>query len=256
MQPKNKPKNFTFKGIDVILILFFILFTVGGFYFYKQEKVLEGGQVIKKEVKKTVAKNPRFEKCLDSKKYEAKVNQSSQLAQAAGVMSTPTSVVYDLKTGRKFVIVGAQPYEKVKADFQKFIKGGNIPLPKGEKMDLSKIVKPDPKKDHWEGSPTARYVIIEYSDFECPYCRRFHSEPKQLLQDFKGQVAWVYRHIPLTSIHPNSQMEAEASECAAELGGNAGFWKYANKLFEETKSNGRSFDRNALVDLANRLGLK
>ncbi len=258
MQSKTKgEKSFVLKSTDLILILLIVVFSLAGVYFYNQEKRIVGGKAVSKVTKKeVVAKNPRFEKCLGSDKYGNKVNNSSQLAQAAGIMSTPTSVIYDLKTGRKFVEVGAQPYAKVKADLEKFIQGKSIPLPKGEKMDLSKIVKPDPTKDHWYGSKNARYVIIEYSDFECPYCRRFHSVPKELLKNFGDKLAWVYRHIPLTSIHPNSQMEAEASECAAELGGNQGFWKYANKLFEETKSNGRSFSKMDLIEMANKLGLK
>ncbi len=256
MQKNKKVAAFVFNGVDVILILLFIIFLLGGFYFYHQERVLEGSSPTPKVIKKVVARNPRFEDCLSSGKYKEKVNNFSQQAQTAGVVSTPTSVVYDLKTGRKFVEVGAQSYAKVKADLEKFIQGKSISLPKGEKMNLSKIVKPDPSKDHWYGSKNARYVIIEYSDFECPFCRRFHSVPKKLLKDFGDKLAWVYRHVPLNSIHPNSQMEAEASECATEIGGNQGFWKYANKLFEETKSNGRSFSKEDLIEMANKLGLK
>ncbi len=246
-------------GLDLILILLIAVFSLGGIYFFAKNQSFNQPTSTNKSKQKSnqkVVANPKFEECLSSDKYGQIVDKSSQLAQDAGVRATPTSVVYDLKTGRKFVIIGAQPYEKVKSNFSKFIKGAKIDLPKGQTFNLSKVVRPDSTKDHWYGNKKARYVIIEYSDFECPYCRRFHSEPQQLLTDFKDKIAWVYRHVPLTSIHPNSRMEAIASECAAKLGGNDGFWKYTNKLFEKTKSNGRSFTKEDLIGIANQFKLK
>lgn len=83
--------------------------------------------------------------------------------------------------------------------------------------------------DHVRGNPKAKVVLIEYSDFQCPFCSKHHPVVKQLLDAFPNQIAWVYRHFPLTSIHPQAQPAAEASECAAEQGK---FWEYADKLFD------------------------
>lgn len=116
-------------------------------------------------------------------------------------------------------------------------------------------VKPvDPKTDHIRGNKDADIFVIEYSDFECPFCKRHHPTMQQLLSQYGDKVAWVYRHYPL-SFHQNAQKEAEASECANELGGNDAFWKYTDKIFERTASNGTGFALDALVPLAKEIGL-
>ncbi|MDQ7814930.1 MAG: DsbA family protein [Patescibacteria group bacterium] len=93
-------------------------------------------------------------------------------------------------------------------------------------------VKPvDEKTDHILGPANAKVTIIEYSDFECPYCVRHFETVEQILSEYKDSVRLVYRHFPLTSIHPNAQKAAEASECAAELGGNKAFWSMHDKMF-------------------------
>ena len=69
-----------------------------------------------------------------------------------------------------------------------------------------------------------------------------------------GEVAWVYRHFPLESIHPKAPKEAEATECAAELGGNDVFWKYLDRVFEVTPSN-NGLDPGLLSEIAEYVGL-
>ncbi|NOY15230.1 MAG: thioredoxin domain-containing protein [bacterium] len=256
----NKNSN-----VNLILIALLMLVSFAAGYFYFKIKMLETGGVAKTgqeptEEAKKLLKNPKFKACLDSEKYKDKVQADADEAKKAGVASTPTSVVFDLKTGRTFVIRGAQPYESVKKDLQAFMQGKDIPLPKRDpgypKWNLKAVQKPDPKNDHWRGSTEARFVLVEYSDFECPFCKRFHATVRRLVDENKDQLAWVYRHLPLDAIHPYARVEAEASECAAEIGGNDGFWKYADGLFEKTKSNGRSFDKDSLESLAAELSIK
>ncbi len=74
----------------------------------------------------------------------------------------------------------------------------------------------------------AEVVIVEYSDFECPFCTRHHPTIEQLMEEYDGQIAWVYRHFPL-SFHANATPAAVASECAADQGL---FWEYSKALFE------------------------
>lgn len=85
--------------------------------------------------------------------------------------------------------------------------------------------------DHMRGSTDAKVTVVEYSDLECPFCGRFHPTVQQIVDDYDGQVNWVYRHFPLNSIHPKAQKQAEASECVAELGGNDAFWAFIDDLF-------------------------
>ncbi len=109
-------------------------------------------------------------------------------------------------------------------------------------------------KDHIRGNKDAKIMLVEYSDYECPFCKRFHETMNQVMQEYGSDVAWVYRHYPL-DFHQNAQKEAEAAECAAELGGNDAFWKYTDTIFERTTSNGTGFAIDALVPLAEELGI-
>ena len=71
-----------------------------------------------------------------------------------------------------------------------------------ESSARAKNVRPVGKNDHLYGSPSAEITLIEYSDFECPYCKRFHPTAKQLVDKSNGQVNWVYRHFPLAFHNP------------------------------------------------------
>ncbi len=115
-------------------------------------------------------------------------------------------------------------------------------------------MRPVSAEDHIVGSPDAAAVIVEYSDLECPFCKRFHETMLQVVKSYDGKVAWVFRHFPLTQLHPKALKEAEATECAAELGGNEGFWKYTNRLMELTPAN-NGFDLAKLPDIAVEIGL-
>ncbi|PIE33353.1 disulfide bond formation protein DsbA [candidate division KSB3 bacterium] len=112
-----------------------------------------------------------------------------------------------------------------------------------------------PERDHLYGNPDALISLIEYSDFECPYCKTFHATPREIVDAYDGQVNWVYRHYPLQFHNPGAQKQAEASECAAELGGNDAFWAYADTIYERTTSNGKGFPIEQLVPLAKEIGL-
>lgn len=112
-------------------------------------------------------------------------------------------------------------------------------------------------KDHLLGNPNADVIIVEYSDLECPFCRVFHQTLQRIMSDYgkAGTVAWAYRHFPLTQLHSKAVKEAEATECAAELGGNEGFWKFTDRLFEITPSND-GLDASQLPDIAEYGGLE
>ncbi len=108
--------------------------------------------------------------------------------------------------------------------------------------------------DHIRGNKDAKVTFIEYSDFECPFCKRFEPTMQQMKKEYGDTVAIVYRHYPL-SFHANAQKEAEATECANELGGNDAFWKYHDAILERTTSGGTGFALDALAPLAKELGL-
>ena len=121
--------------------------------------------------------------------------------------------------------------------------GGQPAAPAGPLKEVS-------KDEHIRGSKDAKITIVEYSDFECPFCSKFHETMNEILASNKD-VRWVYRHFPL-SFHPTAQPAAEASECAAELGGNDAFWKFADAAFTKGGAHATSdienYARTAGVD--------
>ncbi len=117
------------------------------------------------------------------------------------------------------------------------------------------VVEPVRQTDHVRGSRDAKVTIVEYSDTECPFCKRFHSTLKEIMAQYEatGNVAWVYRHFPL-DMHKQAPKEAEATECAAEIGGPDAFWNYVDMIYENTQGND-SLDLALLPTFAERLNL-
>ena len=117
-------------------------------------------------------------------------------------------------------------------------------------------VKQAAVEDHIVGDPNAPVKLIEFSDFECPFCKAFHGTLKQVMNEYgqTGKVAWIYRHFPLDDLHSKARKEAQAAECANEVGGNQAFWDYADRLFEVTPSND-GLDLALLPQIAEDVGL-
>ena len=92
-------------------------------------------------------------------------------------------------------------------------------------LDLSEDV--DPERDHIRGPDDAPVTLVEYGDYECPYCGRAEPVVRELLDNFGDDLRYVWRHLPLNDVHPNAQNAAEASEAAAAQGA---FWEMHDKL--------------------------
>jgi protein-disulfide isomerase len=128
-----------------------------------------------------------------------------------------------------------------------------------ETTDINPV---DPETDHIEGNPDADLFIIEYSDLECPFCKRYHEDVmKPLAAEYAadGRVAFVFRHFPLDApytrvVHATATEEAVASECVAQLGGNEAFFEFIDVIFATTNSDGR-FDLGTLPSIAAGVGV-
>lgn len=101
-------------------------------------------------------------------------------------------------------------------------------------------VRPVDATDNIRGNPNAPIMIVEYSDYDCPFCKRFHEDTMMpIIEKYgaSGQVAWVYRHFPIEQLHPNAPQIAAAAECVAELGGNEAFWTFSDLIFGDRSTN-------------------
>jgi Na+/H+ antiporter NhaA len=94
-------------------------------------------------------------------------------------------------------------------------------------LDLSEEV--DPERDHIRGSPQGPVTLVEYGDYECPYCGRAEVVVRELLDSFGDDLRYVWRHLPLNDVHPNAQMAAEAAEAA---GAQGAFWEMNDRLLQ------------------------
>jgi|SRR5205809_903656 protein-disulfide isomerase len=85
------------------------------------------------------------------------------------------------------------------------------------------------RRDHISGNPSGAVTLVEYGDFECPYCGQAHPIIKELMQRKGDDIRFVFRHFPLTQIHPDAALAAEAAEAAAAQGK---FWEMHDMLYE------------------------
>lgn len=129
---------------------------------------------------------------------------------------------------------------------------------KEEPIDPASFAEVEIQEDsaHIKGNPDAEFVLVEYSDLQCPACKATAPILTQLVADFPEKVAIEYRHFPLRTIHPNAQAAAEAAEAASIQGK---FWEMHDKLFETQGQAGswtQSFSpKKHFVEYAEELGL-
>lgn len=235
---------------NVLYLIFAVLVVALGYMFVRMmslEKRLATGGVaqvespLSEEKLKSYAKDlglntGDFNKCLDNDSKKAAVDADVAYGTSVGVQGTPGFFV-----NGKF-LAGAFPYEVFKEIIDRELAGTGSQ----NCTDYSTELQPycsDPANLNFnpvpqqlnvsnaqaQGPANAKIQLVEFSDFECPYCQSAYPTVKQILNEYKGQVKFYYVHYPLTQIHPNAQKSAEASLCAADQGK---FWEYHDKLFE------------------------
>ncbi|HUC88546.1 MAG TPA: thioredoxin domain-containing protein [Candidatus Paceibacterota bacterium] len=133
---------------------------------------------------------------------------------------TPYTIIIG-KNGVKTEINGASSYDNVKQIIDDALAG------KTDKKYTGNVALSEPN-DHILGNENADITMIEYSDFECPFCKQFQPVLEKIMVDYSPHVRWIYRHWPL---HQHSFEKLVAAECVAKLKGNTAFWKYADLLF-------------------------
>lgn len=104
------------------------------------------------------------------------------------------------------------------------------------------------RNDHVTGPADARVTIVEYGDYQCPYTARAHAALDDLRERLDGGVRLAYRHLPLSHLHPDAELAAEAAEAA---GAQGKFWEMHAALFD----NQDDLDQDTLLELADDIGL-
>ena len=107
---------------------------------------------------------------------------------------------------------------------------GTAPAAQPQEVDRTDQVAPVTDADYRKGPADAAVTIVEYSDFDCPFCSRFHDSMNQIVAN-NADVAWVYRHFPLEQLHPQAESVAIAAECVGELAGSDAFWSFTDGYF-------------------------
>ncbi|MBZ5544284.1 MAG: thioredoxin domain-containing protein [Acidobacteriia bacterium] len=154
-----------------------------------------------------------------------------------------------------------QPFDQVKPQLQKALKALETQQARQDyadslraKSEVVVLLRP-PKVDvsydlaRVRGDPKAPVTIVEFSDFQCPYCKKAAATLKDLLAKYNGRVKVAYRDFPMRTLHPQAQLAAEAGRCAEDQGK---FWEYHDALFAADQSR---LDEAGLAETAQKLGL-
>jgi protein-disulfide isomerase len=95
--------------------------------------------------------------------------------------------------------------------------------------EITRLARPVDESDHVLGPPLASATLVEYGDYECPYCRQLHPLIQEIMRRTEG-LRFVYRHFPISKVHPHATRAAEGAEAASAQGR---FWEMHDALFEK-----------------------
>lgn len=126
-----------------------------------------------------------------------------------------------------------------------------------QQEEMSKVAEKIEIKsdDHVYGSEDAEITIFEYSDFECPYCKKFSGTAKEIVDKSGGKINTVFRHFPLSFHDPLATKAAVAAECVAEVKGTDGFYAFHDKYFQTTEAGGNGTTEAEILKIATSIGV-
>jgi protein-disulfide isomerase len=191
----------------------------------------------------------KFSSCLDSNKYSDAIEKDTQLGIKLGVNGTPATFI------NGYLLSGALPYEEVKVILDEILAGKEPTSQYLARDEAGKLIKTTINENElenlaWKGDKNAKITMIEFSDFECPYCTRFATTMDQVLENYGKDIKFTFRNFPL-SFHANAKKAAEAFECAKDQGKA---FEMHDKLFDLAASS--QLNLNNYKKAASELGLK
>jgi len=252
----SQPNNNILYVMMGVITLFLVFMTVKMFSLEKKINSGNAGSAVvaqqdsaisvanlKKFAKDLKLNTGKFNKCLDSGEKKTAVDKDTAYGQSLGVQGTPGFFI----NGQ--FLAGAFPFEFFKEIIDKQIDGTSSSECTSYSADLQKYCS-DPQNLNFNpvakevdvknmvatGAKNAKVTIVEFSDFECPFCIRAYPTVRQVLKEYKDDVKLYYKQYPLVQIHPNALKAAEASLCAADQGK---FWEFHDKIFE-TEAQGQA----------------
>lgn len=210
-----------------------------------------------------------FDACMDDGTYGEEVAARVEHAVAQGFSGTPSFQFVRRNDGGIFQLVGAQPFDEFSGLIDALLAGQTPqtaqpdtqpPEDEGPPFWATREgLQPDPDRpgytlsgDIYRGNPDAAVAVIEFSDFQCPFCRRHVEETQPTLDELyvdTGEVMWVFKHFPL-NIHPQAPMAGAAAECAAD---QDLFWEMHHLLFETVEQWAVNDPAAALLTIAQEL---
>jgi protein-disulfide isomerase len=212
-----------------------------------------------------------YEACMTSHEMQSVVQERVDAAFARGFNATPSFQVVRSTDNAIFEVIGAQPYEQF-AGIVDAALAGEMPVaaaPQPEQPQQEGIPfwataegwQPDPDRpgynmagDEYRGDVNAPLTVIEFSDFQCPFCGRHNAETQPALDEKyvdTGKVLWVYKHFPL-NIHPQAPAAGVAAECGAEQGK---FWEMHAALFGSVEEWSIDEPTDVFISVATEVGL-
>jgi protein-disulfide isomerase len=156
------------------------------------------------------------------------------------------STVGATQKGNPYLIPGAIIIAGVLVAFAVFSTQGKTAAPVAGNTEIAGGGVEVTENDHVFGPEDPDVYFIEYSDYRCGYCGLFHETIQEVLKQYEGKVAWVYRHTPY---QPGGKEAAVASECIAELVGEDAFWEYTDKAFKNQKSLSPDWSKQTALEL-------
>jgi protein-disulfide isomerase len=113
-------------------------------------------------------------------------------------------------------------------------------------------------KDYVLWTPWSEIVWVEYSDLECPYCKKLHESwvIEKILKDYKWKVSFIFKQFPLTRIHPQAPMESEAALCVWEFGWASKYYEFINLVYANSKVNGKSFTDDSISKIWSKIWIE
>ncbi|KKT43391.1 MAG: hypothetical protein UW64_C0027G0014 [Microgenomates group bacterium GW2011_GWC1_44_37] len=180
---------------------------------------------LKERAKKFGLDTTKFDQCLDGGSMAERVSNEQKEGTALGVSGTPSFVINGV------MLVGAQPQTSFESVIDAELKDGTGDKAAAALGEDGKRLKLNLTKSYVTGAANAKIKVVEFTDFECPYCERAFPTVNAIMEKYKGKISLEYKSFPL-SFHPSAQKAAEAALCAGEQGK---FWEMHDDLFAPAK---------------------